>query len=350
MQKVLKFNFGVLQRPKLHIFDKGGKHTPSGIRATIHGGTSFSGIYMGGILGNIGSELIFPHNHQYNYEDHVRELKTTSGPGQNWLLHDMNYDNKEMIEWTMKNSNVVVNLLGPRKHLKNRKDFEWINITVPKRIAEACAKNPGVIRFIHFSACGANPHAESLDLQTKYIGEQEVLNAFPNATIFRPSVMVGDNDDFAYHWQVQKRYFHNFNIVPDNCQAKRQPIFVQDVAQAMLNALKMPETIGQTYELGGPHVYTLLECYEMFHNIVQRPPKLAHIDKQLLLKIAQYIPNWRYFNIDYILKHGDDMVVQVGSKTIDDLCVRPLSLTQALQNIFWDIQARYGGSSELYER
>ena len=63
-------------------------------------------------------------------------------------------------------------------------------------------------------------------------------------------------------------------------------IFVQDVAQALLNALKMPETIGQTYELGGPHVYTLLECYEMFHNIIQRPPKLAHIDKLLLLKIG----------------------------------------------------------------
>ncbi|CAD8161145.1 unnamed protein product [Paramecium octaurelia] len=64
MQKVLKVNFGVLSRPKLHIFDKGAKHTPLGIRATIHGGTSFSGIYMGGILGNMGSELIFPYSDQ----------------------------------------------------------------------------------------------------------------------------------------------------------------------------------------------------------------------------------------------------------------------------------------------
>ncbi|CAK74677.1 unnamed protein product (macronuclear) [Paramecium tetraurelia] len=171
----------------------------------------------------------------------------------------------------------------------------------------------------------------------------QILNAFPNATIFRPSVIVGDNDDFAYHWQVQKRHFHNFNIVPDNCQAKKTAYFCSRCI------LKL-QTIEQTYELGGPHVYTLLEYYEMFHNIVQRPLKLAHIDKQLLLKIAQYIPNWKYFNIDYILKHGDDMVVQVGSKIIDDLCVRPLQLTQALQNIFWDIQARYGGSSELYKR
>lgn len=83
----------------------------------------------------------------------------------------MNFDNKDMIDWTMVNSNVVINLLGPRSWIKDRKDFEYINITVPKRLAEACAKNPGVLRFIHFSAAGASKDSESLDLQTKYFGE-----------------------------------------------------------------------------------------------------------------------------------------------------------------------------------
>jgi len=56
-----------------------------------------------------------------------------------------------------------------------------------------------------------------------------------------------------------------------------------------LNALKLPETVGGVYELGGPHVYSLLECYELMHNVVQRPPKLAHIDKKLLLKVGIFI-------------------------------------------------------------
>jgi len=60
-----------------------------------------------------------------------------------------------MIERMVKNSNVVVNLLGPRKKIKNRADFEFINIEVPERIAHACKKH-GVHRLIHFSAAGAN--------------------------------------------------------------------------------------------------------------------------------------------------------------------------------------------------
>jgi NADH dehydrogenase (ubiquinone) 1 alpha subcomplex subunit 9 len=71
----------------------------------------------------------------------------------------MDFNNKEMIDWTIKNSNVVINLVGPRPELKNRKDFEFINVEVAKRIAQACAKNEGVVRLIHFSAAGANPKA-----------------------------------------------------------------------------------------------------------------------------------------------------------------------------------------------
>ena len=77
-------------------------------------------------------------------------------------------ENKNRIDWTIKNSNVVINLVGPRPELKKRKDFGFINVEVPKRIAQACEKNPGVVRFIHFSAAGANPKAQSLDLQTKF--------------------------------------------------------------------------------------------------------------------------------------------------------------------------------------
>lgn len=87
------------------------------------------------------------------------------------LLRDMAFENKEMIDWTMQNSNVVINMTGPRKNLKKLSDFEFINIEVPKRIAEACAKNPGVLRLIHFSSAGVRPDSESLDLKTKYHGE-----------------------------------------------------------------------------------------------------------------------------------------------------------------------------------
>lgn len=94
----------------------------------------------------------------------MKELKLCAVTGNSVLIRDMNYDNKDMIDWTMATSNVVINLLGPRANIKSRNDFEYINITVPKRIAQACAKNPHVMRLIHFSAAGARKDSESLDL------------------------------------------------------------------------------------------------------------------------------------------------------------------------------------------
>jgi nucleoside-diphosphate-sugar epimerase len=152
------------------------------------------------MLGQIGSDLIFPHDHHFAYNDEVKELRLCAAIGNTAVHRDMSFENRDMIDWTMENSNVVINLLGPRRDVKRRNDYEYINIEVPKRIAQAAAKNPNIKRLIHFSSAGAYPDAESLDLQTKYYGEQEVLDAFPNATIFRLCTMVGANDWFTRIW------------------------------------------------------------------------------------------------------------------------------------------------------
>lgn len=73
----------------------------------------------------------------------------------------------------IENSNVVINLCGPRKKVKHLNDFEYINIDVAERIAKACTKK-GVHRLIHFSAAGADKNSESLDFRTKAIAEDAV--------------------------------------------------------------------------------------------------------------------------------------------------------------------------------
>jgi NADH dehydrogenase (ubiquinone) 1 alpha subcomplex subunit 9 len=62
---------------------------------------------------------------------------------------------------------------------------------------------------------------------------------------------------------------------------------VNDVAFALLNALKMPETVGQTYELGGPHVYSMLQIYETIFNYIERPPHLVHFPKASALWLGE---------------------------------------------------------------
>lgn len=216
----------------------------------------------------------------------------------------MNYKDQDQIERMVKNSNVVVNLLGPRQKLKKREDFEFINIEVAERIAKACAKH-GVHRLIHFSAAGADPNSPSLDFQTKYEAEQVVRKAFPNVTIMRPCPVFGLNDNFASLVRGQLNFFWNkFIIVYDDSTTKKQPIKENDVAKCVLNALKLEESKGQTYELGGPHVLSMLEIYEIIFNIMRVRPTIAYVDPEPLKVIAKHIYNWSYFSLELFKKRN----------------------------------------------
>eukprot|EP00178_Gracilaria_changii_P013556 TRINITY_DN38287_c0_g1_i1.p1 TRINITY_DN38287_c0_g1~~TRINITY_DN38287_c0_g1_i1.p1 ORF type:complete len:194 (-),score=3.76 TRINITY_DN38287_c0_g1_i1:40-621(-) len=192
----------------------------------------------------------------------------------------------------IKPSNVVVNLLGPRKKLKKREDFEFINIEVPERIAKACAKH-GVKRLIHFSAAAADPNSPSLDYQTKYEGELAVKAAFPNVTIMRPTHIFGINDYFSSIVLRQSVFFLNkFVVVYDDCTTLKQPIREHDVSKCVLNALKLHETKGKTYELGGPHVLSTLDMHEIIFNTLNYKPKLAYVNPEIAMNVAKYIYNW----------------------------------------------------------
>lgn len=214
----------------------------------------------------------------------------------------MNYKDQDQIERMVRNSNVVVNLLGPRHKLKKREDFEFINIEVAERIAKACAKH-GVHRLIHFSAAGAAPDSPSLDFQTKFQAEEIVKKAFPNVTIMRPCPVFGLNDNFASIVRGQLNFFWNkFIIVYDDSTTKKQPIKENDVAKAVLNALKLEHSKGQTYELGGPHVLSMLDIYEIMFNIMRVRPKIAYLNPEPLKVIGKYIYNWPHFSLEMLRK------------------------------------------------
>lgn len=83
----------------------------------------------------------------------------------------MNFENDEMLDRVIKNSNVVINLVGPKQKVKYLKDAEYININISKRIAKACARNPNVKRLIQFSAAGAANDSPSIDFRTKWVAE-----------------------------------------------------------------------------------------------------------------------------------------------------------------------------------
>lgn len=276
-------------------------------------------------------------------------MKLCAALGKSWIVKQMNFNNEKMVERMVSSSNVVVNLCGPRKRVKHLDDFKKVNIDVARKVARACRKNPNVIRLIHFSAAGAAPDSPSLDLQTKYYGEQAVLEEFPNATIFRPTQMFGQNDYLINRFWRTTEFWWDVIPVFNNCEQKRQPIYFNDVAQCVLNALKLHETCGKTYELGGPNVYTRRELYEIMINIMNRPIRLQYINHDLAKLFAKYMINWRYFSLDELIKEDLDIVVSPGARGIDELYVKPVSFSVVAQKILGRYSARYMKTTEENE-
>ncbi len=122
-------------------------------------------------------------------------------------------------------------------------------------------------------------------------------------TILRPCPVYGLNDNFASIIRGQLNFFWNkFVIVYDDCSTKKQPIRNADLAKCVLNALKLEESKGKTYELGGPHALTMLEVHEIMFNIMKMRPTLAYMNPEPLKVIAKYIYNWPYFGTELFNK------------------------------------------------
>lgn len=325
-------------RGLLHIYDPGHngmRNSISGIRATIFGPTGFMGKYVAAGLGYISSDLVLPSTHAFRMDDKVKELKLCANLGQSFIVREMNFKNPKMIERVISTSNVVINLVGPKARYTDPADFEWVNVEIPRRIARACANNPNIIRMIHMSCAGADENSTCIDFSTKWKGEQAVLEQFPDATIFRPTTVYGPNDHFVQIFKRKVNFLGNGLFVYDDCMAKRQPMHIFDLSQCVLNALKLPETAGRTYELGGPHVYTRKELMEIMFNIMKKPPGLIHVPRSIMEPIVNNVYNTMFWNKMELEKDLLDIVVREGARGIDELCVNPVSFHHGVEELLY---------------
>ena len=144
-------------------------------------------------------------------------------------------------------------------------EFAQAHVELPRRLAQACLRK-GVRRIIHVSALGVpdagHEPAPSMYLRSKADGEQAIRDAHGlDWTILRPSVIFGPEDRFMNMFASMQRLLP---VVPlARASTRFQPVYVGDVAQAIVNALDNPATFGKTYELAGPDVYTLEELVRL---------------------------------------------------------------------------------------
>lgn len=194
-------------------------------------------------------------------------------PGQVQIVA-ANVRDKASVARAMAGMDGVVNLVGVLSE-RGRQRFHSVHVDGARLIAETAAAM-GVNRLVHVSAIGADPKSRSAYGRSKGQGEAAVRAALPGAVILRPSIVFGPEDDFFNRFGAMAA----LAIAPGlpligGGRTRFQPIFVGDVAEAVVAGLERGDARGRTYELGGPTVYSFRELLEFtLAQTVRRKPLL----------------------------------------------------------------------------
>lgn len=190
------------------------------------------------------------------------------------------------LEQLMVGQDAVFSLVGILKG-----HFQRTHAELPGQIARAAAA-AGVPRLLHVSALAAAPDAPSQYLRSKAAGEAALKAAFPQATIFQPSVIFGRGDAFL---TLFARLLKMAPLVPLACpDARFQPVWLEDVVTALCASLDHPQSRGQTYPLCGPRAYTLRELVAYAGEVSGHPRPILGLPFALSILQAffmEFLPN-----------------------------------------------------------
>ncbi len=260
-------------------------------------------------------------------------LKTQATPGAIELL-DWNPNNFSDLKEAIKNSDVVVNLIGILFENRRQK-FYNIHSKIPEAVAKICSESD-VEKFIHVSAIGANDKSKSLYQKSKFLGEQKALENFKQTVIIRPSVVCGSEDNFT-------NLFSKLSILPVipvvGKNYKFQPILVSDVANSILKAVEIKNNESKIYEIGGPKIISfgdmiksILSTINKKRFVVEMPMAIAKIQSS----ITDLLPLPPILTRDQceILSEADN-VVSNNHLTLKDLDINPKDVQEEMKKWLW---------------
>lgn len=229
------------------------------------------------------------------------------------------------IETAVADAQAVVNLVGIL-YQKGRQGFAAVHGRGAGEVARA-ATAAGVESLVHVSSIGAEETAEADYARSKGAGEAAVRSAFPEAVILRPSIVFGPEDAFFNRFAALTRLLPALPLIGGG-RTRFQPVYVGDVAEAIVTGLATPACRGKTYELGGPRQYSFKELMEVLLLEIGRkrllapvPFKIAHLEAALL-ELLPVPPLTR----DQVRLLRHDNVVSEGALTLADLGIEPTAL------------------------
>ena len=305
--------------------------------AAVFGGSGFIGRYVvkrlaarGHTVRVVGRDV-----------EGARSLMTTGRVGQVVPLF-ASLGNMEAICRSVDGADLVVNLVGILTE-RRRGDFQRVQAEGAGRIAQAAAA-AGAKRMVALSAIGADASSPSAYARAKAGGEQAVRAAMPSAVILRPSVVFGAEDKFFNRFGAMAMMLPIMPVIEGN--TRFQPVYVGDVADAVLAGLERDDTAGRTYELGGPAVFTFRELLAWILNETHRNRRLVDIPAglaRLQAGIGELIPG-KPFTRDQLLLLSRDNVVRAGADGLGSLGIAPTPIELVVPEYL--VRYRPGGGSK----
>jgi len=220
----------------------------AGKQATVFGGSGFLGRYVVKRLADAGWRIFVA----VRQPERAGFLRPMGDVGQVVPIKT-NITDQEAVAAAVEGSDLVINLVGIL-YEKGPQRFAAVHAQGAERVAQA-ARAAGAERLIHVSAIGADAASPAAYARTKAAGEAAVLAAFDGATIIRPSLLIGPEDDFFNRFAALARIAPALPLI-DGGHNKFQPIYVGDVADAIVAAAGDSTSVGRVFELGGPTVYS----------------------------------------------------------------------------------------------
>jgi len=321
----------------------------SGKVATLFGCSGHLGRYVSSRVGKTGTQVILPYRGDH-YD--VLRLKLIGDLGQT-LFTEYHLQDEDSIMKAIKHSDVVINMVGREWETKNF-TFDDVHNEGARRLAR-CARMSGARTFIHVSHLLASEKPETLwgkgseYLKSKFRGDMAVLEEFPDATIIRPSEMVGTEDWFtSYYREWARRGFgYQIPLWRKGLYSVKAPITTTNVTDAIVAAMDDPNAKGKIYEAVGPERYTLHDLVEYMFTLMDvdwRANKYQIMDLRVmplpLLKafVVQNLPFGQKFYTGCTIEklHRSSLSdISQGYPSIEELGVKLEPMPDIL---FWHIE------------
>jgi NADH dehydrogenase len=246
------------------------------------------------------------------------------------------------VEAAMRDSHAAVNLVGILAE-GGAQRFEAVHALGAGAVAKA-ARDAGA-RMVHVSAIGTDENSPSRYACSKATGEKAVLEAVPSASILRPSVVFGPEDQFSNRFAALARMSPMLPLIGGGL-TRLQPVYVGDVATAVADAVDGKTQEGVAYELGGPEVLTMREIMEIILRVIERKRMLVSLPfglAKLHAFFLQFAPGALKLTPDQVeLLRTDNVVSGAATRadlTLQGLGIAPDSLEAIAPQYLWRFRA-----------